>query len=76
MPSLCSPERDRWLSVFQRHFAETGLQLGEMHETGWQTVMAELLDEQNNVFLLAEVDFDTEELLRCRRPSGAAPRRS
>jgi hypothetical protein len=78
MSALQDRERSRWIPIFEKHFAtaECGLRLGEMHETGWHTILAELIDKKGDVFLLAEVDFDTEELLRCRRPSGCAARAS
>lgn len=76
MSALQDRQRSRWIPIFEKHFAtaECGLRLGEMQETAWHTILAELIDKKGDVFLLAEVDFDTEELLRCRRPSGAAAR--
>jgi hypothetical protein len=76
MSALQDRERSRWIPIFEKHFAtaECGLRLGEMQETGWHTILAELVDKKGEVFLLAEVDFDTEELLRCRRPSAAVAR--
>lgn len=76
MSALQDRDRSRWIPIFEKHFAtaECGLRLGEMQETAWHTILAELIDKKGDVFLLAEVDFDTQELLRCRRPSGAAGR--
>jgi hypothetical protein len=76
MSALQDRERSRWIPIFEKHFAtaECGLHFGEMQETGWHTILAELIDKKGDVFLLAEVDFDTEELLRCRRPCACAAR--
>lgn len=76
MPALQDCDRSRWIPIFEKHFAtaKCGLRLGEMHETGWHTILAELIDKKGDVFLFAEIDLDTEELLRCRRPSGCAVR--
>ncbi len=78
MASTQTTDRDRWASVLQQHFGSSrrGLHLGELHETDWHTIVAELVDIEGNVFLVAEVDPDTEALLRCRRPSGPMVRRN
>ncbi|MBL8661010.1 MAG: hypothetical protein JNM75_14795 [Rhodospirillales bacterium] len=78
MATVISSERDRWSSILEEQFApaETGLHLGELRETEWNTIWAEFLDAQNNVFMIAEVDEETRTLLRCRRPSGPAARRN
>lgn len=71
-------ERNQWVSILEQEFApsECGLHLGEMHETEWHTVLAEFLDAQNNVFMIAEIDEGTRAVLRCRRPSGPMGRRN
>lgn len=70
-------ERAEWTSILEQEFApaDCGLHLGDMHETEWHTILAEFLDAQNNVFMIAEIDEETKAVVRCRRPSGPMVRR-
>jgi len=77
MSAMHDAERNRWASILEQQFApgKGGLHIGEMHETQWHTILAEILDAQNNVFMIAEIDENTRAVLRCRRPSGPLARR-
>lgn len=49
--------------------SEQDLHLGNVAETGWHTLFAEVLDTKGDVYMVVELDPDTLAGIRYRRPS-------